>query len=178
VQEPSGSERSTVGVLLVSAQSATIGEWQPRRVEQIRSLELPVTEAVEHELVGPSHAHPRGAGENASAARSSSQRDLWERRMDDHRVRFIRAAAAEAAALAKRRGWGAVLVLGDPRRTRPACEEILRSGVVAVPIDSVLDWLRPAALAKRLAPQAEQARAEAARGRRETRGRSRVGVGS
>ena len=161
MQAPSGSEGSRVGVLLVSAEAATIGEWQPRRVEEIRSLELPVTEAVEHELVGPSYSHPRGSGESATAARSSSQRDIWERRMDDHRVRFTRSAAADAATIAKRRGWRAVLVLGDPRRTRPACEELVRSGVSAVPIDSVLHWMRPAALAKRLAPQAQEALAAA-----------------
>jgi hypothetical protein len=162
MKDSSGSASSTVGVLLVSAEAATIGEWQPRRVEEIRTLELPVTEAVEHELVGPSYSHPRGSGEKATAARSSSQRDLWERRMDEHRVRFTRSAAADAASVAKSRGWEAVLVLGDPRRTGPACDELERAGVAAVPIDSVLDWMRPAALAKRLAPQAEQALASSA----------------
>jgi hypothetical protein len=77
-------------------------------------------------------------------------------------VRFTRSAATDAASVAKSRGWEAVLVVGDPRRTGPACDELERAGVVAVPIDSVLDWMRPAALAKRLAPQAEQALAPSA----------------
>ena len=166
MKEPSGSSDAGVGVLLVSAEGATIGEWQPRRVEELRRLELPVTEAVEHELVGPSYSHPRGSTEKATAARSSSQRDLWERRMDEHRVRFTRSVAVLAAKIAKGRGWATVLVLGDPRRTGPACEELARARVPAVPIDSVLDWMRPAALAKRLAPQAEQALAGLARPQR------------
>jgi hypothetical protein len=165
MKEPSRSNDSTVGVLLVSADTATIGEWWPRRVEQLTRLELPVTEAEAHELVGPSYSHPRGSSEKATAARSSNQRDLWERRLDEHRVRFSRSAAANAAKIAKSRGWEAVLVVGDPRRAVPACEELERAQVTAVPIDSVLDWMRPAALAKRLAPTAERVLAAASRQR-------------
>lgn len=159
MKEARGSRDSGVGVLLVSAEGATIGEWQPRRVEKLRTIELLVTEAAEHELVGPSSSHPRGSGEKATAARSSVQRDLWERRMDDHRARFARSAGADTAKLAKRRGWDVVLVLGDPRRAGPASEELARAGIRAVEIDSVLDWMRPAALAERLAPQVMSARA-------------------
>jgi hypothetical protein len=161
MKDGSGSSDAAVGVLLLSADEARIGQWQPRRVEELRRLELPITEAVEHELIGPSYSHPRGSGEKATAARSSSQRDLWERRMEEHRVRFTRSAADDAAKIAKRRGWRLVLVLGDPRRTGPACEQLARARLDAVPIDHVLDWMRPAALAKRLAPEVERARAAA-----------------
>ena len=146
------------GVLLVSADRARIGEWNPRRVEDIEVLELTPTEAAEHELLGPSYSHPRGSGEKATAARSSAQRDLWERRMEEHRERFARSAATTAAQSAGRRGWDLVLVLGDPRRTRAACEELQRRGVEAVRSALVLDWLRPAALAERLAPEIQSAR--------------------
>jgi Bacterial archaeo-eukaryotic release factor family 10 len=154
---------SATGVMLVSADGATIAEWHPRKVEEVSKLELDLPEAAAHELVGPSYSHPRGAGEKASAARSSAQRDLWQRRVEDHRVRFARSAAADAARAAKRRGWDLVLVLGDPRRAGPACEELRRQGVEAVRSALVLDWLRPAALATRLAPEVERARAELAR---------------
>lgn len=158
---PAGSD-SAVGLLLVSADGATIAEWHPRRVEEVRRLELGLTEAAEHELVGPSYSHPRGSGEKATAARSSSQRDLWERRMEEHRARFARSAAAATARAAKSRDWDLVLVLGDPRRAVPACEELRRRSVEAVRSELVLDWLRPAALASRLAPEVERARAELA----------------
>jgi hypothetical protein len=154
---------SAAGLLLVSSEGATIAEWHPRKVEEVRKLQLGLTEAAEHELVGPSYAHPRGSGEKATAARSSSQRDLWERRMEDHRVRFARSAAGAAARLAQARGWDVVLVLGDPRRAGPACTELERHGVRAVRSELVLDWLRPAALAERLAPEIEKARARLAR---------------
>jgi Bacterial archaeo-eukaryotic release factor family 10 len=149
--------------MLVSAEGATIAEWHPRRVEELRKLELELPEAAAHELIGPSASHPRGSGETASASHSSAQRDLWERRVEDRRMRFARSAAADAARAAKRRGWDLVLVLGDPRRAGPACDELRRRGVAAVRSALVLDWLRPAALATRLAPEVERARAELAR---------------
>ena len=155
---------SATGVMLVSADGATIAEWHPRKVEEVHKLQLELPEAAEHELVGPSYSHPRGSGETASASHSSAQRDLWERRVEDHRARFARSAAADAARAAKRRGWDLVLVLGDPRRAGPACDELRRRGVVAARSALVLDWLRPAALATRLAPEVERARAELARG--------------
>jgi hypothetical protein len=154
---------SAAGVLLVSADRVRISEWQPRRVEEIEVLELAPTEAEEHELVGPSYSHPRGSGEKATAARASAQRDLWERRLEERRERFARSAASEAARIARRRGWDVVLVLGDPRRTRVAADELQRQGVTAVCSELVLDWLRPAALAERLWPEVERARAQDAR---------------
>jgi hypothetical protein len=154
---------SPAGLLLLSADGATIAEWRPRRVEEVRRLELALTEAEAHELIGPSYSHPRGSAEKATAARSSTQRDLWERRKEEHSVRFARSAAADAARAAKRRGWDLVLVLGDPRRTGPATAELQRHGVESARSELVLDWLRPAALASRLAPEVERARAGLAR---------------
>jgi hypothetical protein len=156
---------SAAGVMLVSAEGATIAEWHPRRVEEGQMLELELSEAAEHELVGPSYSHPRGSGETASATHSGAQRDLWERRVENHRMRFARSAAAAAARAAERRGWDVVLVLGDPRRAGPACDELRRRGIEAIRSALVLDWLRPAALATRLAPEVERARAELARGK-------------
>jgi hypothetical protein len=148
------------GLMLVSADGATIAEWRPRKVEEIRKLDLALTEAEEHELLGPSYSHPRGSGEKASAARSSAQRDLWERRVEARRERFARTAAADVAKAARRRGWDLVLVLGDPRRAVPACDELRRRGVTAFRSELLLDWLRPAALADRLAPEVARARTE------------------
>jgi len=147
------------GVLLVSADRARIGEWSTRRFEELESLELERTDASDHELVGPSYSHPRGSAEKATATRASAQRDLWERRLEEHRERFARSAGARAAETAKHRDWDLVLVHGDPRRTRAALGELARSGVAAYRSDLVLDWLRPAALAERLAPEVEAARA-------------------
>lgn len=154
-----GSDEA-VGVLLVSADRATVAEWHRRRVEELQSFELRLTEAEEHELVGPSYSHPRGSGEKGTASTSSAQRDLWERRLEDHRARFARSAAIKAATAAKKRGWEFVLVLGDPRRAGPARDELERRQVPAVASHRVLQWLRPAALAERLAPDVERARAK------------------
>lgn len=155
------------GVLLVSADRVTVAEWRAGRLEELRCLELSPTEATEHELLGPSYSHPRGSAEKATATRSSAHRDLWERRLEDRRERFARSAATEAARTASRRKWDVVLVHGDPRRTRSALAELERRGVAAFRSDLVLDWLRPAALAERLAPEVQAARASLATHRRE-----------
>ena len=157
MKERAGSD-SAAGLLLLSGDGATIAEWRPRKVEEVRRLELALTEAAEHELIGPSYSHPRGSGEKATAARSSAQRDLWERRMEEHRTRFARSAATATARAAKTRGWDVVLVVGDPRRTIAACDELARRGVSAFSSDQHLDWMRPAALAKRLESEVEHAR--------------------
>lgn len=157
------NRESAAGVLLVAADEVTIAEWRPRAVEVVRKLELVLTEAEQHELVGPSHPHARGSGDKGSAARSSHDRDLWRRRLEAHRTRFAKGAAADAARTAKRRRWDLVLVLGDPRRAGPACEELIHQRVSAFRSDLLLDWLRPAALAGRLAPEVDKARAQLAR---------------
>jgi Bacterial archaeo-eukaryotic release factor family 10 len=147
------------GLLLVSGEGATIAEWHPHRVEVLRKLELRLTEAEEHERAGGSYSHPTAPGDKGRAALAGSQRDVWERRLEEHRIRFARSAAETAARTAHGRGWDLVLVLGDPRRTGPAAEELERHGLEAVRSDLVLDWLRPAALASRVAPEVERARA-------------------
>ena len=147
------------GLLLVSGEGATVAEWHARRVEVLRKLELGLTEAEERERRGGSYSHPSASGDKGRAALAGSQRDVWERRLEEHRARFARSAAEAAARTAESRGWDLVLVLGDPRRTGPAVDELERRGVEAVRSDLVLDWLRPAALASRVAPEVERARA-------------------
>ena len=158
MNERAGTD-APVGLLLVSGEGATIAEWHPRKVEMLRKLELGLTEAEEHERAGGSYSHPTAPGDKGRAALAGSQRDLWERRLDEHRARFARSAAETTARTAQGRGWDLVLVLGDPRRTGPAVEELGRHNVEAVRSDLVLDWLRPAALAERVAPEVERARA-------------------
>jgi hypothetical protein len=156
-------KQPAVGLLLVSAEEATIAEWRPRRVEILRKQELGRTEAEEHERDDRSISRPRRSGETKSAPHASGRRDLWERKLEDHRARFAREAAGSAARTAQRRGWEIVLVLGDPRRAVPAAKELTKRGIGAFRSQLVLDWLRPAALASRLQPEVERARAELAR---------------
>jgi hypothetical protein len=150
------------GLLLVSGEGATIAEWHPRHVEVLQKLELGSTEAEEHERAGHSYSHPHAPADKGRAALAGSQRDVWERRLEEHRARFARSAAESAARAAQARGWDLVLVLGDPRRTGPAADELERHGVEAARSDLVLDWLRPAALASRVAPEVERARSSLA----------------
>jgi hypothetical protein len=104
-------------LLLDSREGATIAEWRPRSVEEVRRLQLGLTEAAEHELVGPAQAL----------------------------------------------GWDAFSFSAIPGGPYPRAKELERHGVRAAHSELVLDWLRPAALASRLAPEVEKARADPAR---------------
>jgi hypothetical protein len=63
------------------------------------------------EFQGPAHAQPLRGTE------SSSQRDLFERRLGDQRSREVVHAAVKIARLAKEHGWATTLVAGDPHLT-------------------------------------------------------------
>ena len=111
-------KQPAVGLLLVSAEEATIAEWQPRGVEILRKQELRRNEAEEHEADDRSLSRPRRSGATKTAPHASGRRDLWERRLEDHRARFARTAAGSAAQTAQRRGWEIVLSRRHARSSR------------------------------------------------------------
>ena len=63
------------------------------------------------EFQGPAHAQPLRGTE------SSSQRELFQRRLGDQRSREVVHAAVKIARLAKEHGWATTLVAGDPHLT-------------------------------------------------------------
>jgi hypothetical protein len=118
-----------------------------------------------HELLGPAASHPKGGGEGAPAFRSSQQRDLYEHRLESHRVAFVRGVAARSAAVARTRGWPLVIVLGDPRLGRPAAEELRHAGVEVERSDRLLGWMTHPELARAVGPEVERRLLEHAAGR-------------
>lgn len=60
-------KQPAVGLLLVSAEEATIAEWQPRGVEILRKQELRRNEAEEHEADDRSLSRPRRSGATKTA---------------------------------------------------------------------------------------------------------------
>lgn len=150
------------GVMLVSADGLRVADWRPNAAEEVlrRDFEEPTEDW--RDLRGPSAGSPRGAsGEGAPGTRSGQQRDLFDRRLEEHRVHFARAAAPEVAVLAGAHGWELVLVLGDPRLTHPAAEALRSEGLSVVERDRQLEWVTPHELAARVAGDLEAARAEA-----------------
>lgn len=156
VRETTRDPGPAAGLLLVSADGVRVAEWRPRRADDVLRLEFPPLRDG-RELRGPAHAHPRHAAESAPAARSSSQRDLLERRLARHRREFVRDAAVEVAEIARARGWRAVVVLGDPRLAHVAARVLHDEGVKVAESRRVMSWLPPPALAERVRPEVEAA---------------------
>jgi hypothetical protein len=155
---------STVGLLLVFGDGARLDEWRVGHTEEVERFEFGEPMADSHELRGPAASHPRGSGEGAPGTRSSQQRDLFERRLEQHRVRFVRDVAGKCLAVARERGWPLVLVLGDPHLSGPAAD-VLRHGRVEVErSDRMLGWMTHAELAKVVGPDVERALLEHAAG--------------
>jgi len=146
---------STVGLLLVSNGGARLDEWRRGATAEVARFELGEPMADSHELRGPAASHPRGGGEGFSSYRSSQQRDLFERRLEQHRIAFVRDVAAKCLAVARERGWSLVLVLGDPHLTRPAAEVLRHGGIEVERSDRNLGWLTHHELAKAVGPELE-----------------------
>lgn len=147
---------AAVGLLLVSAQGARLDEWRHGRTDEVERFDLGDPMLDHHELLGPAASHPKGRGEGAPAFRSSQQRDLYAHRLEEHRVAFVRDAAARTAVVARTRGWPLVLVLGDPRLARPAAEALRHDGVAAEPSDRLLAWMTHPELARAVGPEVER----------------------
>ena len=155
---------SVAGLLLVFADGVRLDEWRPNRTEEVERFELGEPMAGSHELRGPAASHPKGSGEGAPGTRSSQQRDLFERRLEQHRIAFVRDSAASCAVTARRRGWPLVLVLGDPHLVGPAAEVLRKGGIEVEESHRLLGWMTNAELARAVGPEVEQAFLERAAG--------------
>jgi len=147
----------TAGLLLVFGDGARLDAWRPGSTVEIEHFELGEPMAGSHELQGPAASHPRGSGEKAPGTHSSPQRDLFERRLEQHRVAFVREVAEKCLAVARERGWPLVLVLGDPHLTAPAAEVLRHGGVEVARSNRILGWKTHHELALAVEPDVERA---------------------
>ncbi len=147
---------SNVGLLLVFGEGARLDVWRPGSTEEIEHFELGEPMAHSHELRGPAAAHPRGGGEGVRGTRSFPQRDLFERRLEQHRVAFIREVAAKCVVVARERGWLLLLVLGDPHLTAPAAEVLRHGGIEVEQSNRILGWKTHHELALAVRPDVER----------------------
>ncbi len=148
---------SNAGVLLVFGEGARLDAWRPGSTEEVEHFELGEPMADSHELRGPAASHPRGGGEGAPGVRSVPQRDLFERRLEQHRVAFIQEVAAKCVGVARERGWPLVLVLGDPHLTAPAAKVLRHGGIEVSQSNRILSWKTHHELALAVGPDVERA---------------------
>ena len=155
---------SNVGLLLVSGDGARLDEWRPGATEEIERFDFGEPMADSHELQGPAASHPRGSGERAPGTHSSPQRDLFERRLEQHRIAFVRDVAAQCLVAARALEWPLVLVLGDPHLTAPAAEVLRHGGIEAEQSNRILGWKTHHELALAVGPDVERVLLEHAAG--------------
>jgi hypothetical protein len=155
---------AVVGLLLVSADGVRLDEWRHGTTEEIERFELGDPMRDHHELLGPAASHPKGRGEGAPAFRSSQQRDLYEHRLEDHRIAFVRDAATRSAGVARKRRWPLVIVLGDPRLGGPAADALRHAGVEVERSNRLLGWMTHPELARAIGSEVERTLLEHAAG--------------
>jgi hypothetical protein len=154
--KPAHEADAVVGLLLVSADGARLDEWRHGVTEEVERFELGDPMLDHHQLLGPAASHPKGRGEGAPAFRSSQQRDLYERRLESHRIAFVRDAATRTAAVARGRSWPLVIVLGDPRLGGPAADALRHAGVAVEQSGRLLGWMTHPELARAIGPDVER----------------------
>ncbi len=147
---------SAVGVLLVFGDGARLDEWRSGATTELERFELGEPMAGSHQLRGPAASHPKGSGEGAPGARSSQQRDLFQRRLEQHRIAFVRDVAAKCLVVARSRAWPFVLVLGDPRLGGPAASVLSHGGVGVERSDRRLGWMTHHELAQAVGSDVER----------------------
>ncbi len=131
---------SNAGLLLVfgdSTASTPGSPAPPRRSSASSSVSRWPTAT---SFVGRRHPTRGGVVREPRELHSSPQRDLFERRLEQHRVAFVKDVAARCLVVARERGWPLVLVLGDPHLTAPAAEVLRHGGVEAQQSNRGLAW--------------------------------------
>jgi hypothetical protein len=175
-------EARPAGVALVSAEGVRVLEWTPGKLTDVWAEELPELE--EKELVGPAHAHLRGAPGAAPGYLVAQQRDLYESRIRSELERLLVRAAKHIARLAHERGWRELAVAGDSGLTASFARGLPNDAQAEIALVARLEqWRSTGELAQRVAPTIAAVRmgraaskAEAALGAAEGAGRVARGL--
>jgi Bacterial archaeo-eukaryotic release factor family 10 len=103
------------GVAVVSANRLRIVEVRGEEAEDVAMFAFDDGAAEWRELRGP-------AGGSRGTYESASQEDLFERRRERHRDRWLGGMGVRLAELCKSRGWDHTLVLADPKTAKGLIE--------------------------------------------------------
>ena len=98
-----------VGIAVASAQSVRLIDWRFGQASEVLRRPIPDESVDWRRLQGPGPTNP------AHVAQSSAQRDLFDRRLAEHRRGFLAAFASEVARAAGERGWTRLALAGEPR---------------------------------------------------------------
>ena len=113
-------DEESAGVVSVTREGVRALEIRHGRAEEVLRLDFAIPSDDWRPMVGPAAANP------AFARSSESQRDLFARRMEEHRGRRLAEIGERLWAEAHRRGWRRLATAGEPKHlealaaTRPA----------------------------------------------------------
>jgi peptide subunit release factor 1 (eRF1) len=103
----------------------------------------------------------KGPAGGSRAQQTAPQRDRFERRLEEHQVRFVTSLAPRIEALAREHGWSTVLVGGDPRLREPFVKALPAvPGLAVLALDAVLGGVRAGELGDLVNGRLEEARLE------------------
>jgi hypothetical protein len=139
------------GLVTVSLPEARVFEQRLGVAEELAAFVLEPDTSTWRELKGPAAANP------ALPQHSAPQRDVFDRRVEEHRSRLLEAAGRRLEELAAHRAWEAAVVAGDPRLAQPLAELLERRGTEASLVERTLHGLSAAETAEALAPELEEA---------------------
>ena len=139
------------GVVLVSAAGVSTLELRLGMLQELGSAEFEEETEDWPELKGPAAANP------VRGQQVVSQRDRFQRRVDDERARFLATAAKEIAATAAERSWDRVVVAGDPALTEHVVPALGAGGRDVIRVGRLLETPPRAQLAAALQPELDEA---------------------
>lgn len=139
------------GLVVVSHESVRVLETALGAVEDLAAFDVEPETSDWRELKGPAAANP------GLAQHSASQRDRFERRVEEHVERRLERLASELERTRARRGWDRLVIAGDPRLTQALRDELDRDQVDLALVDRRLNGLSAAEIADALAPELEAA---------------------
>jgi hypothetical protein len=142
------------GIVAVSATGVRAVDWRDGRAEDVVTMAFDDESGEWRRMKGPASSNP------AQSMQMASQRDLFERRLREHRKRYVSGCASELVEAAEARGWERLLLAGMPELIRALSAETsgrvptLEGGAIPRAEISAQD------LATALAPALDQARDE------------------
>lgn len=141
-----------VGILVVSHSDVRVLEHRLGLVDELATISLEPDTSEWREMKGPAAANP------ALAQHAAPQRDRFERRLDEHRLRALEDALGSLGSLASRQEWESAVVGGD-RRLADRLADALENGHLAVTVvDRNLHGFAATEVADAVRPELEAAR--------------------
>jgi hypothetical protein len=152
-------EARPTGILNVARDGLRAVQTALGQVEEVAWLGLEVGTNRWRDIRGTPGHRPAGGGGAAVAPHQSgsAQKDRFERRLEDHQIRFVKDAAGAVEELARAHGWERLVLVGDPRLTGPLREALPASSPFELlELEGTQEWRRPHELVEAVAPELER----------------------